>query len=126
MKFGVLIAAILLAAVLAAGCAAPAAQPAGDRPAVLVAETFLADIVRNVAGDRMTVDALIPLGVDPHSFEPTPQDVRRVADSKILVVNGAGFEAFLDPLLQNAGGTRTVIEAAAGLTPREPRPGEHP
>ncbi len=131
MKFAVRFASILFAVSLTAACAAPAApvaptaQPA-ERPSVLVAETFLADIVRNVAGDRMSVDALIPLGVDPHSFEPTPQDVRRVADSKIFVINGAGFEAFLDSLLKNAGGTRTMIEASEGLTPREPQEGEHP
>jgi ABC-type Zn uptake system ZnuABC Zn-binding protein ZnuA len=126
VKFSVRIAAIFFVVALVAGCAAPAAQPAAERPAALAAETFLADIVRNVAGDRMTVDALIPLGVDPHSFEPTPQDVRRVADSKLLIVSGAGFEAFLEALLQNAGGTRTVIEASKGLAIREPQPGEHP
>jgi ABC-type Zn uptake system ZnuABC Zn-binding protein ZnuA len=121
---------VVLVAVFAvlAGCAAPAAPSgaAGGGPSVLAAETFLADIVRNVGGDRVTVDSLIPVGVDPHSFEPTPQDLRRVADSKVLVVNGAGFEAFLQPLLQNAGGARTVIEAAKGLQSREPQPGEHP
>jgi ABC-type Zn uptake system ZnuABC Zn-binding protein ZnuA len=126
VKFASRLITLVALLVFLSACAAPAAQPAANRPAVLVAETFLADIVRNVAGDRMTVDALIPLGVDPHSFEPTPQDVRRVADSRILVVNGAGFEAFLDPLLKNAGGTRTVIEAANGLAAREPQAGEHP
>ena len=79
-----------------------------------------------MAGDRLTVDALIPMGVDPHSFEPTPTDVRKVADSNVLLVNGAGFEAFLEVLLKNAGGQRSLIEAAAGLTHREPQTGEHP
>jgi ABC-type Zn uptake system ZnuABC Zn-binding protein ZnuA len=131
VKFLVRFATVVFAVLLSAACVAPAApvapaeQPTAGRQSVLAAETFLADIVQNVAGDRMTVEALVPLGVDPHSFEPTPQDVRRVADSKILIVNGAGFEAFLDPLLKNAGGTRTVIEAAEGLTPREPLEGEH-
>ena len=86
-------------------------------------ETFLADIVQNVAGDRLKVDALIPLGVDPHGFEPTPRDVKKVADSSVLIVNGAGFEEFLAKLLQNAGGQRTVIEAAAGLESRKPQRG---
>ncbi|MBP7689178.1 MAG: zinc ABC transporter substrate-binding protein, partial [Thermoflexales bacterium] len=61
---------------------------------------------------------------DPHSFEPTPQDVATVAESNVLIVNGAGFEGFLDELLQNAGGERTVIEASAGLTSRAAREGE--
>jgi ABC-type Zn uptake system ZnuABC Zn-binding protein ZnuA len=100
-------------------------KPAGDHALrVLVVETFLADIAQNVAGDRLKVEALMPLGADPHSFEPTPQDVARVAESDVLIVNGAGFEKFLTPLLQNAGGKRLVIEASAGLTPRIPGAGE--
>jgi ABC-type Zn uptake system ZnuABC Zn-binding protein ZnuA len=100
-------------------------KPAGDHALrVLAVETFLADITQNVAGDRLKVEALMPLGADPHSFEPTPQDVARVADSDVLIVNGAGFEKFLTSLLQNAGGKRLVIEASAGLTPRVPPAGE--
>jgi ABC-type Zn uptake system ZnuABC Zn-binding protein ZnuA len=101
-----------------AGCRT---KPAADQPLQVVAvETFLADIVQNVAGDRLKVGVLMPLGADPHSFEPTPQDVARVAKSDVLVVNGAGFEEFLSPLLQNAGGKRLVIEASAGLIQRTP------
>ena len=48
-------------------------------PEVLAVESFLADIARNVAGDRLTVETLMPLGLDPHAFEPTPRDVAKVA-----------------------------------------------
>ena len=95
-------------------------------PRLLAVESFLADIAQNVAGDRLTVEALIPLGVDPHAFQPTPRDAAKVADCSVLIVNGAGIEAFLDPLLANAGGERTVITASAGLTPRPDAQGEHP
>lgn len=105
---------------------APATPPLAEAPTlkVLAAQSFLADIAQNVAGDRLTVEALIPLGVDPHIFEPTPADVRKVADSDVLIVNGAGFEEFLASLLANAGGERTVIEASQGLTSRTAREGE--
>lgn len=105
---------------------APTTPPVASAPAikVLAAQSFLADIAQNVAGDRLTVEALIPLGVDPHVFEPTPADVRKVADSNVLIVNGAGFEEFLASLLENAGGERTVIEASQGLTSRTAREGE--
>ena len=96
---------------------------------VLAVESFLADIAQNVAGDRVKIESLMPNGVDPHGFEPTPTDVAKITDSQVLIVNGAGFEAFLDELLKNAGvpstgGQRTVIEAAAGLSARQPRAGE--
>ena len=120
-------------------CVAPSTAPqsspteAGQARNVLAVETFLADIARNVAGDRLAVTSLMPVGVDPHSFEPTPGDVRKVAESTVLIVNGAGFEGFLARLLENAGGSplftqgggeRQVIEAARGLPVRTPREGE--
>ena len=85
---------------------------------VLAVESFLADIAQNVAGERVKIDTLIPLGVDPHAFEPTPQDVARIAESRLLISNGAGFEQWLGEVLANAGGERLVIEAATGLTSR--------
>ncbi|MCF2972412.1 metal ABC transporter substrate-binding protein [Synechococcus sp. Nb3U1] len=86
---------------------------------VLASTSFIADIVQNVAGDRLQVDSLIPIGVDPHGFEPAPSDLRRVADSQVLIVNGGGFEEFLGSLLENVGGERLLIEASAGLEMRQ-------
>ena len=122
------IAFVLLALAALAACQPPgqAAQSGGARTAlkVVAAETFLADIAQNVAGDRVKIEALMPIGVDPHGFEPTPTDVAKIADSNVLIVNGAGFEEFLAKLLKNAGGQRAVIEAAAGLISRQRQEGE--
>ncbi len=107
--------------------AAPASTEAAPPAAalrVVALESFIADIAQNVAGDRLTVKALIPPGVDPHAYQPTPMDVAAVADSDLLITNGAGLVATLEELLKNAGGKRTVVEAAAGLTSREAREGE--
>jgi ABC-type Zn uptake system ZnuABC Zn-binding protein ZnuA len=118
---------IVLAASLALAACGQSAQPTAttaapsDRPlTVLAAESFLADIAQNVAGDQATVATLIPAGIDPHAFEPTPQDVARIADSTVLIVNGSGFEEWLANVLDNAGGQRLVIEASAGLATRTP------
>jgi len=111
------------AAVTILAACAPA-TPTSRALRVLATESFLADIAQNVAGNRLKVDALLPIGVDPHSFEPTPSDVRRVADSTVLIVNGAGVEEFLKRLLDNAGGNRQIIEASKGLTSRKPSAGE--
>jgi ABC-type Zn uptake system ZnuABC Zn-binding protein ZnuA len=97
---------------------------AQDLPRVLAVETFLADMAQNVAGERLEVESLMPIGLDPHAFQPTPGDVAKIADSQVLVVNGAGFEEWLDETLANAGGERTVIEASAGLQTRTPAAGE--
>ena len=92
-------------------------------PRVLATETFLADIAQNVAGDRLKVESLVPWGMDPHAFDPTPQDVRNITNSQVLIENGAGFETWLERLLANAGGERTVITASEGLVSREPDQG---
>lgn len=114
---------------LLAACQSSAATPggasaAGDAPRVLAVESFLADIAQNVAGDRLQVTTLIPLGLDPHAYEPAPQDVARIADTDVLIVNGAGFEGWLSEVLDNAGGERLVIEASKGVTARSPQANE--
>lgn len=85
---------------------------------VVAIEPFLADIAQNVAGERLRIASLIPLGVDPHSFEPTPNDLRMLAESDVVIIHGAGLEEFLQELLESVGGKFQVIEATKGLTPR--------
>lgn len=110
---------IVLFAALFSSCARQAASNPGTAvPVILASTSFLADITRNIAGDRVTVDALLPAGSDPHSYQPTPQDVARISESKLLLINGADYEHFLEALLENTGGERTVIEASAGISPR--------
>lgn len=91
---------------------------------VLSSTPFLADIAQNVAGDRMVVESLIPLGVDPHVFEPTPQDVAKLSNSPVLIINGSGFEEFMDNLLQQSPPDRLLIEASYGLTMRNDNDGD--
>lgn len=98
--------------------------PAASGIKVLAVESFLADIARHVAGDRATVDSLVPQGLDPHAFVPGPKDVARLAESTLLLVNGGGLEDWLQPVLANVGGQRLVVTASAGLTSRTAREGE--
>jgi len=109
-------AGLILLSVLLAACSAPAA-PAD----VIAVESFLADITRHVAGERLSVGSLIPEGLDPHTFDPTPQDVAQLARSRAIVINGAGLETWLEPVLENAN-VSLLIDASAGLEPRE---GDH-
>lgn len=84
---------------------------------ILADTTFLADIVGNVAGDRLRAASLIPEGVDPHSFEPTPRDAERLAECRALVINVTGLVPSVDDLIAGTGdGERVLIVAAAGLS----------
>jgi ABC-type Zn uptake system ZnuABC Zn-binding protein ZnuA len=91
---------------------------------VVAVESFLADIARNVAGETLEIDSLIPLGTDPHGFQLTPADAARVAGCNLFIVNGAGLESFLDNILDSIAREVHVIEASAGLPSRTPLEGE--
>lgn len=88
-------------------------------PRVLVVETFLADIAQNIAGARLKVETLMPSGIDPHSYQPSPQDVARIAESDLLILNQLGLEEALERVLLSAGGEFILVEASAGLTSRD-------
>lgn len=85
---------------------------------VVTTTSILADLTRNVTGDRASVTSILGPGADVHGFDPSPADLARVARAQVLVVNGAGLEAFLDDLIAAAGGRAHKIVASAGLIPR--------
>jgi len=103
--------------------AAPTAAPAADAPAapagaltVIATTTQIEDVLGVLAGDRVTVVGLVARNGDPHEFEPTPENVKQVADADAVFKNGAGFEGWLDELIANAGGERPVFDLSEGLT----------
>ena len=78
------------------------AQP--QRPLRVVASfSILADMVRNVGGDAIELSMLVGPDADAHVFEPTPADAKRLADAELVVVNGLGFEGWLDRLVRASG-----------------------
>jgi len=120
---------IFLVFLLLAACQ-PAPSPSGntrseeDGLKVLAVESFLADIAQNIAGERAEIDLLIPPSADPHTFQPTPQDVAKIANSQMLIANGAGLEEWLQEVIDNAGGDQLVVEAAQGVSENSSRPGD--
>jgi zinc/manganese transport system substrate-binding protein len=107
----------LLVASTAAG-----AQDIHRRVSVVASFSILADLVDNVGGDRVAVSALIGPDGDAHVYEPSPSDSRRMADAALVVVNGLGYEGWLDRLVAASGAkARTVapiVVASAGVAPR--------
>jgi ABC-type Zn uptake system ZnuABC Zn-binding protein ZnuA len=105
-----------LTASLLTGCAVPS-QPEASTLNVLASTSFLADITRNVAGERAHVDSLLPVGADPHAYQATPSDLVKISESSVLILNGLEYEHFVESLLENAGGERLVVTASEGLEP---------
>lgn len=109
---------VLVVAVAAAACGPAAGAPspaAGDRIRVVATTTILADLVRQVGGDRVTVESLVPKGGEAHTFDPTPSDVRRVVEADLIVRNGLGLDDWLLALIQDAGAKAPVVALGEDL-----------
>ena len=71
-----------------------------------------------VAGDCATVIPLLPAGADTHAFQARPQDVATLGKAQVLVINGLGLEAFIEPLLKSADNPDLItIDSSQGITP---------
>ena len=91
----------LLAAAFLAGAPGLAAAPALK---VAALSTVLADVARNVGGERVEIIEVVRPGVDPHEFSPTPGDVQNVAGADLVLISGKGLEGYLAKLESSAGG----------------------
>jgi zinc/manganese transport system substrate-binding protein len=95
---------------------ASAASETSPRPLVVCSTTILADMARQMSGARLDVRSLVPPGIDPHHFQPSPDDVRLVASARLVVVNGLGYEGWLDKLISAAGiMPERVVIASRGI-----------
>jgi len=83
---------------------------------VVATTTIVGDVVHTVAGQSIELTVLLPPGADPHNYEPSPQDLAKIADADLIVLNGAGLEEVLEPLIENAGGSGRVIHLSEGIT----------
>jgi len=84
---------------------------------VVAAENFYGDIARQVAGDRAAVVSVIANPAeDPHLFEVTPGIVRQVADARIVVLNGAGYDSWMEKILGSSSRPQRIVINAAELT----------
>lgn len=90
---------------------------AAERINVVASFSILGDFVRNVGGDRINLTTLVGPDSDVHVYTPAPADAKRIADAKLVIVNGFGLEGWLPRLVQSAGSKATVVTASAGITP---------
>ena len=96
------------------------AAPAAAEPLKVVASfSILGDMVERVAGDRIELTVLVGPGGDAHNFEPGPAHAAALADAKLLVVNGLGFEPWMVRLAAAARSKATYAVASFGINPRE-------
>ncbi|MXW97807.1 MAG: hypothetical protein F4Z89_04240, partial [Acidimicrobiaceae bacterium] len=118
-----LAAVMAVAALGAAACSGdPAPEPSGvgaETPTILATTGIWADVVANVACNGLAqVESIIPVGGDPHGYEPSLQDRARMENAALVVANGLLLEEALEDTLHAVAESGTpVFEIAAGMDP---------
>ena len=113
----------LTASVLAVGLGASTRAfgqgASGGRLKVIATFSILADLVRNVGGDRLDIATLVGPNGNAHVYAPSPADAKKVADAAVVFVNGLGFEGWLERLVKASGTKAPIVVATAGIRPLE-------
>jgi zinc/manganese transport system substrate-binding protein len=84
---------------------------------VVASFSILGDFVRNVGGEHVSVTTLVGPDGDVHVYTPAPADAKKIADAKLVVINGLGLEGWLPRLVQSSGGKAAMVTASQGITP---------
>jgi zinc/manganese transport system substrate-binding protein len=86
---------------------------------VVATISILGDLTKNVGGDRVDVVTLIGPGADAHVYSPTPGDVNKLTDAKVVIVNGLGLEGWMARLVKASGTKAPALIATKGVKPRK-------
>lgn len=105
-----------LSAAFAVAAGAGRAQTTGRLP-VIASFSILEDFVRQVGGERVDLGVLVGPDADAHVYQPSAADSRRLAGARLIVVNGLGFEGWMDRLIKVFGAKADLVVASAGVKP---------
>jgi ABC-type Zn uptake system ZnuABC Zn-binding protein ZnuA len=118
-----LVVLIAVGALLVAACGADpqtGSPAAADAVRVVATTTVFADLVEEVGGARVSVTSLVPKGGEVHTFDPTPSDMRAVAEADLIVMNGLGLDDWLGRVVEQTDSKAPVIRLAEGVPGFQP------
>jgi zinc/manganese transport system substrate-binding protein len=107
---------MFLAAALLLAAAPALAQ---ERLPVVATFSILGDFVKNVGGDRVALTTLVGPNGDAHVYAPSPADARKLAEAKLVIVNGLRYEGWIDRLVKASGTKAALAVASKGVKARE-------
>ena len=115
--FGVFLVLALSVSVFANG-GNESSTPAQGSLKVVATTSIVGDVVAHVLQDKGELTVLMPVGQNPHSYDPAPRDIAAMESADIVFVNGFELEEQLIPVLEGLDGP-LVVEVSHGLTPRD-------
>ncbi|WP_291981466.1 zinc ABC transporter substrate-binding protein [Candidatus Accumulibacter sp. ACC005] len=96
--------------------AQPGRAAAAESLPVVASFSILGDLVQRIGGEHVQVYTLVGPLADAHVYQPTPADVKTLARARLVVVNGLGFEGWIDRLMQSSGYRGPIVVASKGVT----------
>ena len=88
-----------------------------QKPIVVSSASMFTDMVKNIAGDLVVTETIVPIGGDPHLHSPTPRDAKLVAKADLLMLNGLTFEGWINELIENSGTSGETVLITEGIYP---------
>jgi zinc/manganese transport system substrate-binding protein len=104
---------------LAAALMAVIPLHAQEKINVVASFSILGDFTKNVGGDRVSVTTLVGPNSDVHVYMPAPADAKKIADAKLVIINGLGLEGWLPRLVQSSGSKAAIVTATNSIAPRK-------
>ena len=105
---------ILFFSLLIAGCSSEQATSENETFTVVTSFSVLADIISQITGEQADVSYIVPVGEEPHEYEPTPGDFRSISDADVFYVNGLDLEEWLETVVGKVSDT-PVVEVSEGV-----------
>lgn len=84
---------------------------------IVVSFSILGDMTRIIAKDNINLTVLVGPEADAHIYTPTPSDIKALAKADLVIINGLGFEGWMERLIESAGFHGTVVVASNGVNP---------
>lgn len=109
----------IIAAALTLTLGSAIAQSTNAPLNVVATFSILGDFAKNVGGDRVSATTLVGQNSDTHVYTPTPADAKKIADAKLVIVNGLGLEGWLPRLVKSSGSKAVTVVATKGITARK-------
>jgi len=88
---------------------------AQEQKKIVATASMIADMAQQIAGDKLSVECIVPIGGDPHLYDPVPSDARKVAQADLVLKNGLTFEGWLQELIDNSGTKAEQILVTEGI-----------
>ncbi len=112
---------ILLCALIATACSTPEQEASNGRIKIVATTGMVADLARNLGGDRVEVTGLMGPGVDPHYYKASQGDLVRITDADIVLFNGLFLEGKMEDIFAKMARSKKVVAVAGGVDEKKLR-----